>query len=400
MSRQLRFPEGFLWGAATSAHQVEGNQDNDWTAWERQGKIRDGSVSGPACDHWQRFETDFDLAKKLGHTAHRFSVEWSRVEPRPGEWQAEVLDHYRQVVSALRQRGIEPFVTLWHFTNPRWLAERGGWEWSGAPQAFARYVERMVQSLPEVRFWLTLNEPNVYAILGYLAGEWYPEVRSVSRAFRVHENLVRGHRLAWKAIKQLRSETSVGLAQNLMFLEPARPKSWLDRWSARTADQWYNRRFLNRARMALDFLGVNHYHHQLIRFRSVRDPIGYEPQGQPQTDFGWQIYPASMYRVLRLAGEYGLPVYITENGLADARDQWRRQYLQNYLAQVHRAIAAGVDVRGYLHWSLLDNFEWREGFSKRFGLIEVDFSTQERRIRPSAEWFAEVCRRNAVAVGE
>lgn len=392
----LEFPRGFRWGAATSSHQVEGGQDNDWTAWERRGKIRDGSVSGRACDHWNRYEEDFDIARELGHNAHRLSLEWSRIEPRQGEWNEAALQHYRSVVRAVRQRGMEPFVTLWHFTNPRWFADRGGWEAGEAPALFSRYAAKAAEALPQVKFWLTVNEPNVYAVLGYIAGEWLPEVKNFVRAFRVHKQLIKGHQRAYLAMKQVRRDLEVGFAQNLVFFEPTRSSSRLDRWSTRQADRWYNRRFIALTRRHCDYLGVNHYLHQYIRFRSVRDPIGYEPQGQPQSDGGWQIYPQAMYQVLKIARDYGKPIYITENGVADAQDRWRKHFIRDYLMQVHRAMSEGADVRGYFHWSLLDNFEWREGFTQRFGLAEVDFQTQARKIRPSAHWFAEVCKRNAL----
>lgn len=398
MGAELRFPQGFLWGAATSAHQVEGGQDNDWSAWERGGKIRDGSVSGPACDQWHRYREDLDLAASLHVNAYRFSVEWSRIEPRPGMWNEAALEHYRDVVAAGRERGLEPFVTLWHFTHPRWFAERGGWEASDAPALFARYAERVAQGLPDVRFWMTLNEPNVHALLGYLIGEWPPEVRAFRRAWRVHDHLAVGHRLAYERLKRLAPKAQVGFAHNLAYHEPSRPSFLPDRWATQFSNAVYNQRFPRRLRGEFDFFGVNHYHHHRIRFGSLRRPVVNEPQGQPQSDFGWQIYPEAMYRVVRIAQAFGKPIYITENGIADAADRWRADYIRNYLAQVHRAWREGVDVRGYFHWSLLDNFEWREGFSKRFGLAAVDFATQRRTVRPSARVYAEICRTNRLMV--
>ncbi|MBI4426263.1 MAG: glycoside hydrolase family 1 protein [Candidatus Kerfeldbacteria bacterium] len=398
MQRVLRFPEGFLWGAATSAHQVEGDQDNDWTAWEKLGRIKDGSVSGAACEHWTRYQADFDLAKELHHTAHRFSVEWSRIEPREGEWNEAALAHYRDVVRALRQRQIEPFVTLWHFTNPRWLAERGGWEHPDTPRLFARYVGRVVEALPDVRFWITVNEPNVYALLSYFVGEWPPEVRSWRRALNVLHRLAAAHAQAWRAIKAAQPDAQVGSALNLVDYRSERPHNVLDRVSTLISDRIYNHRWLRMTASYEDFIGVNHYLQQRIRFGSVRRPIIAAPQEQPLTDFGWKMNPPSMYRVLRLAGSYGKSLYVTENGLADAHDRWRQRFIRDYLGYVHRALQDGVDIRGYFHWSLLDNFEWREGFSKRFGLVAVDFTTQRRSIRPSARWFAEVCRKNALVL--
>ncbi len=397
MSGALRFPEGFLWGAATSAHQVEGGQDNDWTEWERRGKIRDGSVSGRACDQWNRYEEDFEMAKALEHNAHRLSLEWSRIEPRAEEWDESALQHYRDVVQALRQRGLEPFVTLWHFTNPRWLAERGGWEWPEAPARFARYAERVARALPDVRFWTTVNESNVYALLGYVVGEWPPEVKRPLRAYRVFRNLAAAHRAAYRAIKHVRQAAQVGPAINFVYFQ-AKTDALLSRWMKGLADDWYNRRWLSWIDSTADWIGVNHYVRTLISFGSLFRPMVQEQGPGTKTDFGWEIFPEAMYRALKLVNQFGKPIYITENGLADSEDRWRRQFLHDYLRQVHRAILNGINVRGYFYWSLLDNFEWREGFNKRFGLIEVDFKTQQRRIRPSAEYYAQICRANALEV--
>lgn len=398
MPRTLTFPDGFLWGSATSSHQVEGGQRNDWSEWETHGKIHDGSVSGLAADHWNRFEADFDIAKALNHNAHRFGIEWSRIEPEYGEWNHGAVAHYQKVVASLKARRMEPFVTLWHFTNPRWFAAEGGWESPDAPCRFARYVEEVVRSLPQVTYWLTLNEPNVYALLSYLIGYWPPEVAAWRRALRVYRVMAKAHRMAYAAIKRVNPSARVGAALNVIDYVPARPAAGLDRLMARWCDRWYNRWFVDRAVGALDFIGVNHYVRQGIRVKSLRQPIVTEPRGEPRTDYGWGICPDAMHDVLMSMSRYGLPLYVTENGLADRKDQWRALYLKEYLASMHRAIQEGADVRGYFHWSLLDNFEWREGFSKRFGLVAVDVKTRQRTVRPSARTFAEICARNTLTL--
>ncbi len=390
----LRFPDGFFWGAATSSHQVEGGQHNDWSEWEKTGKVNDGTRSGRAADHWNRYAEDFDIVTTLGHNAHRFSIEWSRIEPQPGQWDEKVLQHYREVVAALRSRSIEPFVTLWHFTNPLWFSAAGGWESAEAPQRFAQYVEKVVRAMPNVKFWMTLNEPNVYALLSYLIGYWPPEVKQWRRAFRVYKVLAEAHRLAFAAIKRANPKASVGVANSVIDYVPARPSSMLDRWMARFCDRWYNRWFIDRTLDTLDFIGVNHYVRQGIRVRSLKQPIITEPRGEQLTDYGWGICAEAMSNIVRSMWRYRKPLYITENGLADARDQWRREFISNELVELHTAISEGVDVRGYLHWSLLDNYEWREGFAMRFGLVAVDFKTQERTVRESAKWFSTVCKNN------
>lgn len=391
---RLQFPDGFLWGAATAAHQVEGNQSNDWTDWERSGKINDGSVSGMAADHWNRYEADLDCARELGHTAHRFSVEWSRIEPQYGSWNADAIRHYQDVVHALKRRGIEPVVTLWHFTNPQWFVAKGGWESKDAPCQFARFAEEVVRALPEVKQWMTLNEPNVYALLSYLVGYWPPEVKQWRRALRVYRMMAEAHRQAYDAIKRIRPDASVGFANNVVDYVPARSHNVLDRFMRSFVDRWYNHWFVRQTVSHLDFIGINHYFRQAVRVKSLREPIATEPRGEPLTDYGWGVCPEAMYHVLIAQARYRKPLLITENGCADATDRLRKRFIADELQEVHRAIGDGADVRGYLHWSLMDNFEWREGFSKRFGLVAVDFKTQQRTVRESARWFATVCRNN------
>lgn len=398
MPRTLTFPDGFIWGAATSSHQVEGGQTNDWSEWEKKGLVADGSFSGAVTGHYERFEEDFDHAQALHHTAHRFSVEWSRIEPARGVWDEQAIEHYRAVVLALKKRGMEPYVTLWHFTNPLWFSQGGGWEQKGAPALFARYAARMATALPDVTHWITINEANAYATLAYLIGYWPPEVTSPLRAHRVFGLLVNAHRSAFRAMKQINPNLHIGSAHNMIAFDPSHPNRILDRWATRSANRWYNDRWLRATSDASDFIGINHYTRQDISFRSFRQPISAEFTGEPKTDFGWQIYPEGMYRVLMRASRYRKPVVITENGIADAKDRWREKYIRDYLAQVHRAIGDGVDVRGYFHWSLLDNFEWREGYSKRFGLIAVDRKTQKRTVRPSARFYAAVCSSNSLSV--
>lgn len=393
----VRFPDGFAWGAATSSHQVEGGQQNDWSEWEKKGLTTDRSVSGAATGHFERYDADFALAQSLHHTAHRFSIEWSRVEPTQGGWNEEAIEHYRAVVRALIARGMTPYVTLWHFTNPLWFSQGGGWERRDAPALFARYAARMTAAMPEVTNWITINEANVYALLSYLIRFWPPEVSNPLRAYRVFRHFERAHQAAFGAMKRENPRVHIGSAHAMSAFDPASDRP-ADRWATTTVESWYNERWLKTTAGTSDFFGINHYTRQDVRFRSFRQPIIAEFTGEPKSDFGWQIYPEGMYRVLTRAARYRKPIIITENGIADGHDRWRAQYIRDYLAQVHRAIRDGVDVRGYLHWSLLDNFEWREGFSQRFGLIAVDYSTLARTVRPSARAYAEICAANALAV--
>ncbi|HXF81593.1 MAG TPA: glycoside hydrolase family 1 protein [bacterium] len=403
----LTFPPGFRWGTATSAHQVEGgNRHNDWWVWEQEGRVRGGQRSGEACRWWTDAEADFDRAAALHQNAHRLSIEWSRIEPVPDRWDEAALDRYRQLVAALRARGLEPMVTLHHFTNPRWLAERGGWERADTPARFVRFVERVIPALREhVALWCTLNEPVGWALSAYGAGRWPPGRRSLRAVRRVLDNLARAHAAAYRAIHRLQPEAQVGIAHYIRLFDPADPRSPLDRAVAAGYDRVVNRAFLDAltrgAARPLDFLGVNYYTRDRVAF-DLRRPgrlFGrrFPTPGAPQSDGGYgEIYPEGMYRALHLAARYAAVLYVTENGLPDADDDQRGAFIVDHLRAVRRAIADGLSVRGYYHWSLVDNFEWTEGWSLRFGLIAVDPTTQERRLRPSARLYAEICRRNAL----
>ncbi len=398
----VRFPEGFFWGTATSAHQVEGNSHNDWSRWEKQNAQRLASqaekefgrlaswpdirtqaqdpanyISGRACGHYERFREDFDIAKRLGHNAHRFSIEWSRIEPEEGRFDEKALEHYRQVVSALRERGIEPFVTLWHWTLPLWLAQKGLPAQAGGvlngkfPEYFARYAEKIAASLSGVKFWVTLNETNVYTAHGYWKGIWPPSKCSAYQYLSANRRLSRAHKAAYATIKKHIPSAHVGVAHNVIWLSRSRLKDYV-----------WNRRFLNSIRGFQDFIGVNYY-------RSDRETA-------VKTDMGWSIDPEGLFRALISLKRYGKPLFVFENGIADARDERRAAFIRDHLRNVARAVAAGADVRGYFYWSLLDNFEWDKGFWPRFGLVEVDHETLQRSIRPSAREYARIIENNGL----
>lgn len=403
MAEALRFPAGFLWGAATSAHQVEGNNTgSDWWAWEQAGRTPLGEVSGEACDHWHRYADDIALAKKIGHTAYRFSVEWSRVEPRPGEFDPSALAHYRDVVATCRRLGVTPVVTLWHFTLPQWFARRGGWTNRNAVRWFARYVGTVADAFgADVPYWCTVNEPNVYVLQSYFLGIWPPQQRSIPRAIRVHRALVRAHRAAAAVVKQrFGDRTMVGFAENFNAFEPDRPKNPLDRLATRIVRAVWNGWFVRQASSSSDFIGVNYYFHSRVRFSPLRFDLLFvdlkDGGGAGRSDLGWEIDPKGFGQVVTEVARYGKPILITENGLADADDSRRPRFLLSHLAALHGAIAAGADVRGYLHWSLLDNYEWAHGFEPRFGLIAVDYVTKRRSPRPSAELYRTIIKSNAV----
>ena len=407
----MKFPDGFLWGSATSAHQVEGGNFSDWSEWEKQNaerlakearqKWRPGQqerfpemfdpqnyISGRACDHYNRYEQDFDIAKELGHNAHRFSLEWSRIEPEEGKFNEEAIEHYRQVIWALKKRGIEPFVTLWHWTNPLWLSKIGGPENEKFPFYFSRYAKFVAENLGDsVNFWITVNEPTSVIGNSYILGEWPPQKKSVLSAFKVYKNLSRAHILAYLEIHRIIEKSNVGFGNLLKFIEPFNNRSILDRLVFRIYDYFSNRKFLILTKDKNDFLTVQYYFHEGIKF-----PFKINNENKEISDLGWEIYPEGIFHVLKDLQKYGKPIYITENGLADAKDEKREKFIKEHLYWIHKAIQEDVNVRGYFYWSLLDNFEWDKGFWPRFGLVEIDYQTMERKIRPSAQEYAKICK--------
>lgn len=404
---QIRFPETFLFGAATSAHQVEGNNLNsDWWQWEHSpGRIRQlqslgkdpkDFISVLACDHYRRFREDLDLAQSLHHNAHRFSVEWARIEPEEGKWNLDAIAHYREVLEALRERNIEPIVTLHHFTNPLWFAQRGGWANKYAVHAFERYVTFVAEHLGDLaQWWVTINEPKVIAIHGYLVGDWPPQKQNPYLALRVFHRLAHAHRAAYRILHanaaSKHRRVHVGLAYNCRAWFPL-TESWADRKLASLMTYRKIKWFLNRVKNDLDFIGINYYTASRIGLK-WNYPIQRGCDTDQKSDVEWDICPKGLRTVLEtLWSAYRLPLLITENGLADADDSRRAAFVQDHLAQIAEALNAGITIQGYLHWSLLDNFEWASGFAPRFGLVAVDYATQKRTVRPSARLFAGICK--------
>lgn len=386
------FPEGFLWGASTSAYQVEGGVlSNDWATSHKV------PAAGAACNHYNRYKEDFLLAKKLGQNAQRISLEWSRIEPEKGKFNEKELEHYRQVLRFLKDNGFKTFVTLHHFTNPVWFARLGGWERKNNLQYFKAYVSKIASTLGKlIDFWITINEPTIYAGMAYREGQWPPFKKSFLLVFQVYRNMLAGHNQAYDAIHEYCPQALVGFAQNIGYYESANPGSFFDRLMIKLID-WINIKYPF-SRTKKDFLGVNHYFYGCLHFL-LRAKNFHEIQTNkniPRTDRGWPIYPKALYQVLLKLGKFHKPIYITENGLADSEDLKRADYIKKYLGAVAKALENGVDVRGYLHWSLLDCFEWEDGYKWKFGLIEVDFATQRRKIRRSAEFYAKICKTNAL----
>lgn len=392
-------PPGFLWGAATAAHQVEGdNTHSDWWAAETAGLLP--VASGRACAHRQKFPQDLDLMAAAGLNAYRFSVEWARIQPDSDTWDDAELARYVEMVHACRERGITPLLTLYHFSLPAWVARRGGWLWAGAVPAFAAYVRRVVLAVGDaVDLYATVNEPVVLALQAYLHGAWPPLRRSLGAALAVSVRLTGAHKAAYAAIRTARPDARVGCAKHVLHFRALSPGRLGDTLMAAAMGRVFNEVWLDAVSGGLDWIGVNYYTTMYCAAGAGRGfllPALVRSRERPQTEIGWEVHPEGLRRVLGSLARFGRPIYITENGIATLEDAWRLRFLRRHLLSATRAIADGVDVRGYFHWSLMDNYEWAEGYGMHFGLIGVERRTLERDVRPSLGYLGAMAQRNAV----
>jgi len=409
---QAEFPKDFLWGASVSAHQVEGGNHNQWTVWElshatslaknaqkRLGHLSNwpaiktqaqnpaNYISGRGIDHYNRYKEDFDFLEKLNLNSFRFGIEWARLEPEEGQWDEAEIEHYRSYISELNRRGIEPVLNIWHYTMPVWFCQKGGFKNKANLKYFDRFVQRVgAEYAHMLKYVITLNEPNVYASLSYLTGEWPPQEKNPLATFRVYHNLVRAHRKSYKILKSVKPELQIGVAMQLGNIQAKNPHDVADEFSTRIMRYVWNWWFLRRIRRQQDFVGINYYFTDYYRdFFEKKDPT------MPLNDRGWYMEPEGLYPLLlRAWSHYKKPIIVTENGVADARDEYRHWWIEESIVAMERAMSEGIKVKGYFHWSLLDNFEWDEGYWPRFGLVEVDRQHgMQRTVRPSAKWFAE-----------
>jgi beta-glucosidase len=436
----LHFPKGFLFGAATSAHQVEGGcTNNQWWEWEQTpGNVHDGSTSELACDHYRRYGEDFALARDLGMNAQRISVEWSRIEPEEGRFDEAELDHYRDACDTIRDLGMEPAVTLHHFTNPIWAQRQGGWENAKMMDWLARYSERTAEALGDrVRFWFTINEPMVAPALSYVMGIHPPCVRDLSRALPVAKHVLLAHAAMYNAIKNAVAHvTEVGPVLQMPYIEALDPDDPADRDAAAQQDQLFNQYYLDGLLKGVvappvgdgaevpglarsyDVVGLNYYARMLVRGGDLDDAqhpaggaheardrelplLGARRPSEPspfEDQMGWEVYPKGLYTQLMRLDPLGCPVYVTESGMATRDEEARSRHLLAHLAEVHRAIRDGLDLRGFFYWTLMDNFEWAEGYTKTFGLIEIDRADDlARRPRQAALLYRDIARSRAIS---
>jgi beta-glucosidase len=418
----FHFPRGFLWGTATAAYQVEGNNPNSsWWSWEQEeGRIAEGHKSGLACDWWNgRWREDFQRAAEGAQNAHRMSIEWSRIQPTPDRWDDAALNRYVEMVRGLTELNITPLITLHHYSDPQWFVEKGGWESESAVDYFEKYVRKVVQALKDyVNLWCTFNEPNGYATLGFIQGVFPPGKKDFSLGFKVMVNLVRAHAAAYHAIHQIHPQARVGMAHYYRSLQPAKSWSPLDRLTTRLlmglneviASAAYDgvvrlvtkRKQVREAKATQDFLGIDYYTRDYVSFNILQysELFGkrYFREGAELSSTGFLANePLGMYEALKWGLKYNLPIIVTENGFEDSEDRVRPRYIIEHIHQVWRAVNFNWPVKGYFHWTLVDNFEWERGWTQRFGLWELDVATQARHKRPSANLYAEICRENGIS---
>ena len=395
-SVRRRFPEGFRWGTATAAHQVEGgNWNNDWWAWEHAVGTPCEAPSGDACDQYHRYHEDIALLAALGFDHYRFSLEWSRIEPEPGEFSLAALDHYRRVCAACHAHGIRPVVTFHHFTTPRWVVSEGGWHTSSTVDRFLRYAERTVAHLGDlIETACTINEPNIVSFMGYQMALFPPGRTDDVEYGRANENFLEAHRRVVPVLKAGPGSFPVGLTLSMTEYvavpdDDERALDQLERARSVMEDQ-----FLDIV-TADDFLGVQTYSRQRV---GPDGPLGPEA-GVEVLPMGYEFRPQSLEACIRRAHERtggSVPLLVTENGIGTDDDTQRGRYVRAALEGVLACLDDGIGVGGYTYWSLLDNFEWAFGYRPRFGIIDVDRSTQRRSVKPSGEWLGRVARANAL----
>ncbi|ADO74619.1 glycoside hydrolase family 1 protein [Stigmatella aurantiaca] len=411
------FPRDFTFGVATSAYQVEGGIENDWAEWERAGRLKEPHTRcGRAVDHWNRYEEDYGLAVDVGASAFRVSLEWARIEPERGRFDGAALEAYRERLLRMKARGLRPVVTLHHFTHPTWFHRETPWHTPASVDAFRAYVRACAPLLKGLEALLiSLNEPMVVLLGGYLQGLLPPGFADGPKTMAALENMVRAHVAAREELQAVLGRVELGISQNMLCFTPDRWWHPLDHAAVRLGAHAYNHAFhealvtgklrvtmpglastraeIPQARGSCEFIGVNYYSRAHLRFLPRYPFLAFQFRdrlGRGLTDIGWEDYPEGFGEILRETKRYGLPVWVTENGIDDRGGQRRPHFLHRHLEQVLAARAQGVDVRGYLYWSLLDNFEWLEGWGPRFGLYHVDFDTLERRPTPACAYFRAV----------
>ena len=394
-----QFPKDFIFGASISSYQTEGdNFNSDWWQWEKKGKTRD--YSGKACDYWNRWKEDHNFLTELGAKAFRLSLEWSRIEPADGQFSQEAIDKYRKILEDLKNRNIKTVVTLWHFSTPIWFQEKYGWHKKTSIEIFTRYVDFVYKELgDQMNIVVVMNEPMIPLGLGFLLGAHPPGFKNPFKFWRALNNLAKAYVRSYEIIHSRQKNALVGITYWYNWFATDLPCGSLilkiSRWFR---VNWFGHKIKN----CQDYFGLDYYRIARIKF-GVKKPLfmGFGLEDDPENVMGWTPYPAGIFNVLsEIRENYGnIPIYIMENGLPSRNglaDKKRFDFIREHLKYVAKAIAEGIDVRGYFHWSLLDNFEWANGFEPKFGLIETDFQTLERKPRESFYAYKSIIEKNGI----
>tara|TARA_B100001029_G_C15063817_1_gene461352 strand:- start:1582 stop:2979 length:1398 start_codon:yes stop_codon:yes gene_type:complete len=425
--QKIKFPQNFIWGTATAAHQIEGNCTNNWSEFEKGYKennepnIKDRQKSGLACDSWNRYKEDINLIKEIGVSHYRFSIEWSKIQPNENEINHIAINHYHKMINSLIENNITPVITLYHFTHPIWFDRKGAFEKKTNIQYFVKFCKIVFNEFSsKVSLWCTINEPAVMTSMGYFSGEFPPGKKDSQLCAVVLSNLLNAHVEVYHSLKILKNgkNVQIGIVKNINHFDPWKRWNildWVVTWAVnkffnystleffRTGNfnvklpglMWYsdmNELAIN----ANDFIGLNYYSHNYLKFNwSFKEPfiVKYKVD-DIMTDMPYSIYGEGLYRAIQDISILNLPIFITENGIADAKDDRRELFIKRYLYSVSEAIKDGYDVRGYFYWSLLDNFEWAFGYDMKFGLYKVDFKTQERKLRKGSQPFKKIITMN------
>jgi len=400
MGYKYIFPSDFIWGTATSAHQTEGyNTNSDWWKWEVNKKANNEFPKEPseiACDSYKRYKEDLDLCVELNNNAVRLSVEWARIEPEQGKFSQDQINHYKEVLKEAQKRGLKTFATLHHFTNPIWFADKGGWENFNSPKLFAEYAKKCAEEFGSlIDIYLTINEPQVYALNSYFSGTWPPNKRNQLSSLIVQINMMRAHRKSYSKIKKINPNYQVGIVKHLSWHEtdPYSKSNPIDKTAVKILNFISRDFFLRPIKAKLDLIGINYYSTRRIENLKIKNPKDYV------SDMGWWINPDGLEKLLVYLNSYKLPMYVTENGLADAQDKYRANFIKDHLISCGRALGQEALLKGYFYWSLIDNYEWHQGFWPKFGLVEIDRKNNlKRNPRKSFYYYSQICKNNEVTL--
>jgi len=398
------FPKNFLWGASTSSHQIEGGLTNNWSKWELERvphlskeQLKHGidnyiSNSKYSCESFTHYKQDVKVAKEMGLKAYRFSIEWSRIEPEKGVFDFNGLEYYRSLIKELKRNGIEPVVTIWHWTVPLWLEKEGGVCSKGFTEYFLRMTKQILENISEdVTYWITINEPEVFSTLSLLTGKWPPNKRNIFRFLQFYIfTFPKIHKEVYRLIKGYNPNTKVSFAKNSAYIQPYNRNIWniaianIFRWFANDLQ-------VDLVKGYLDFFALNFYFQNSVGIKGIRN------ENDRVTDLGWWFKPESIGQLMNeIYDRYKLPILITENGISTRNEEHRIEWIERTVKAMSECLESKVEIIGYLHWSLLDNFEWSDGFGPRFGLVSVNSDTKKRSIKDGGKYYSQIIKNNGI----